>query len=157
MRVDGQRHAPAPFPPGKTRYPLYRRFGWATGPVWTGAENIASAGIRSPHRPACSDSLHRSRYSGPLTECVGYENISGKYWDCNTNWTKCMFHLVCCSHVTTIPSLYANDNITVLGLYTWMWPRQSIFITNPGRKRTLYQHELQTISHFFCPYSIVVH
>ena len=26
-------------PPGKTRYPLYRRLG---GPVWTGAENLAT-------------------------------------------------------------------------------------------------------------------
>jgi hypothetical protein len=27
MWVDGQRHAPAALPPGKTRYPLYRRLG----------------------------------------------------------------------------------------------------------------------------------
>ena len=27
MRVDGQRHAPAALPPGKTRYPLYRGLG----------------------------------------------------------------------------------------------------------------------------------
>jgi len=25
---------------------------WAAGPVWTGAENLASTGIRSPDRPA---------------------------------------------------------------------------------------------------------
>ena len=29
-------------PPGKTRYPLYRRLG---GPVWTGAENLAQPGF----------------------------------------------------------------------------------------------------------------
>ena len=40
----GQRHAPAALPPGKNRYPLYRRLGGAPGPVWTGAENLA------PHR-----------------------------------------------------------------------------------------------------------
>ena len=27
MKVGGQRHAPAALPPGKTRYPLYRRLG----------------------------------------------------------------------------------------------------------------------------------
>jgi len=27
MEVVGQRHAPAALPPGKTRYPLYRRLG----------------------------------------------------------------------------------------------------------------------------------
>ena len=28
-------------PPEKTRYPFYGRLGWAPGPVWTGAENLA--------------------------------------------------------------------------------------------------------------------
>jgi hypothetical protein len=27
-------------PPGKTRYPLYRRLGGPQGPVWTDAENL---------------------------------------------------------------------------------------------------------------------
>jgi len=49
--VGGQHHAPATLPPGKTRYPLYRRLG---GPVWTGAKNLAPTGIRSPDRPAHS-------------------------------------------------------------------------------------------------------
>jgi len=31
----------------------------ASEPVWTGAENLASTGIRSPDRPARSESLHR--------------------------------------------------------------------------------------------------
>ena len=35
--VDGQRHAPAALPPGKTQFPLYRRLGWPqseSGQVW---------------------------------------------------------------------------------------------------------------------------
>ena len=37
MGVGGQRHAPAALPPGKTRYPLYRRLGapqGRSGQVW---------------------------------------------------------------------------------------------------------------------------
>ena len=36
----------------------------APGLVWTGAENLASTGIRSPDRPARSASLYRLRYAG---------------------------------------------------------------------------------------------
>jgi hypothetical protein len=34
----------------------------APGPVWTGAENLAPTGIRSPDRPARSQSLYRLSY-----------------------------------------------------------------------------------------------
>jgi len=54
------------FTPGKDPVPTVQEAGWATGPVWTGAENLAPAGIRSPDLPARSESLHRLRYPGPL-------------------------------------------------------------------------------------------
>jgi hypothetical protein len=38
---------------------------WAPGPAWTGAENLSLTGIRSPDRPARSESLYRLRYPGP--------------------------------------------------------------------------------------------
>ena len=60
--VGGQRHAPAALPPGKTRYPLYRRLG---GPDCTGAGNLSPTGIRSPDRPARSESLYLLSYPGP--------------------------------------------------------------------------------------------
>ena len=60
--VGGQRHAPAALPPGK-RAGNHSTGGWVgPGPVWTGAENLASTGIRSPDRPARSESLYRLRY-----------------------------------------------------------------------------------------------
>jgi hypothetical protein len=57
--VGGQHRAPAALPPRKTRYPLHRRLGEL---VWTCAKNLAPTGIRSPDRPARSQSLYRLSY-----------------------------------------------------------------------------------------------
>jgi hypothetical protein len=40
------------------------------GPVWTGADNFAPppTGIRSPDRPARSESLYRLSYRGPNSQ-----------------------------------------------------------------------------------------
>jgi hypothetical protein len=63
--VGGQHHAPAAIYPGK-RPGTHCIGGWVgPGPVWTGAENLTPTGIRSPGRPARSESLHRLRYPGP--------------------------------------------------------------------------------------------
>ena len=59
MGVGGHHHDPAALPPVKTQYPMYWGAGWGPGPVWTGAENLAPTGIRSPYRPARSESLYR--------------------------------------------------------------------------------------------------
>ena len=74
MEVGGQRHVLAALPQGKTQYPLYRRLG---RPVWTGAENLAPAGIRSPERPAHSESLYGLSY--PLFELYPIELKSRTY------------------------------------------------------------------------------
>jgi len=54
-----------PPPPGKDSVPIAREAGWAPGSVWIGAENLTPTGIRSPDRPACSQSLYRLSYRGP--------------------------------------------------------------------------------------------
>jgi hypothetical protein len=41
--------------------PIILEAGWAPQPVWTGAENLVPTGIRSPDRPARSQSLYRLR------------------------------------------------------------------------------------------------
>jgi len=51
--------------PGKDPVHIVQEAGWAPRPVWTGAENLASTGIRSPDRPARSQSLYRLNYPGP--------------------------------------------------------------------------------------------
>ena len=53
-------------PPSKDPVPIAQEAGWALGPVWTGAENIAPTGIRSPDRPARGNqSLYWLSYPGP--------------------------------------------------------------------------------------------
>ena len=64
----GQRHAPAAFTPGKDPVPIVQEDGWDPGPGWTGAENLDPTGIRSPDRPARSQSLYR------LATLSGYES-----------------------------------------------------------------------------------
>ena len=55
--------APRPlFTPRKDAVPIVQETVWAPGPVWTGAENLAPTGIRSPYPPPRSQSLYRLRY-----------------------------------------------------------------------------------------------
>jgi len=42
------------FTPGKDPVSIVQQAGWAPGPVWTGAENLAPTGIRSPDIPTRS-------------------------------------------------------------------------------------------------------
>jgi hypothetical protein len=52
--------------------PIVQEVGWAPGPVWTGAENLAPTGIGSPDRPARSQSLYRLNYptERPIKDCL---------------------------------------------------------------------------------------
>jgi hypothetical protein len=50
------------FTPGKDPVPIVQEVGWAPGSVWTGTENLAVTGIRSPDPPARSQSLYLLRY-----------------------------------------------------------------------------------------------
>ena len=56
--VRDQHHAPATLYPRKDPVPIVEEAGWAPGPVWTGAENLAPTGIRFLDRPARSQLLY---------------------------------------------------------------------------------------------------
>ena len=59
---EGSAFTPRPlFPPRKVPLPNVQEAGWTPGQVWTGAENLAPTGIRSPDRPA------RSQFANPTT------------------------------------------------------------------------------------------
>jgi len=53
--VGGQYHAPAALPPGKTRYPFYRRLGGPQDRSGQVQKISPPIGIRSPDRPARSE------------------------------------------------------------------------------------------------------
>jgi len=65
MRVGGQRHTPAPLPPGKTRCPLYRRLSGDQGRSVEVREISPTPGF-DPDRPTRSESLYRLSYLGPI-------------------------------------------------------------------------------------------
>jgi hypothetical protein len=95
----GQQYAPAAlYPlPGKTRYPLYRRLGEPQGR--SGQVRKTSpppTGIRSPDRPACSQSLYRLSYQAHFFRrlcrklqffitSVPFSEMSIKLWELKTN------------------------------------------------------------------------
>ena len=54
-----------PRPQGRDLVPIVQEAGWASGRVWTGAENLAPTGIRSPDRPNHSESLYQLSCPGP--------------------------------------------------------------------------------------------
>jgi len=60
---------PGRFTAGNDPVPIAWEAGWATGPAWMGAVNVAPTGIRSPGRPASNESIHRLSYPGPYTSC----------------------------------------------------------------------------------------
>ena len=64
----GGRSAPRSgrFTPVNDPVPIVEQAGWAPGPVWTGVEDLAPTSIRSPDRPARSESLYRLSYPGPV-------------------------------------------------------------------------------------------
>ena len=66
---------PGRFIHGKDPAPFVQEAGWASGPVWTGAENLAPSWIRSPARPGRSESLYRLSYRGPKDYPELYVNI----------------------------------------------------------------------------------
>ena len=52
------------YPRERYKVPPVQETGWATGPVWTGAGNLALTGIRSPDHPGRTEWLYRLSYPG---------------------------------------------------------------------------------------------
>jgi hypothetical protein len=63
--VDGQRHVPAALPPGKIRYPFYRRLGGSQGRFGRMRKISPPPGF-DPRTLGRNQSLYRLSYSGPV-------------------------------------------------------------------------------------------
>jgi hypothetical protein len=57
--VGGKCHAQPLWSREREAVPIVQEAGWASGPMWTGAENLAPTGVQTPARPARSESLYR--------------------------------------------------------------------------------------------------
>jgi hypothetical protein len=68
---------PGRFTPGKNPVPIVQEAGWTPGPVWTCVKNLAPTGIRSPDRPARSQSLYSLSYPG---HCHGRIRLKLRWW-----------------------------------------------------------------------------
>jgi hypothetical protein len=62
------------FTPRKDTVPIAQEAVWALGPVWTGAENLAPTGIRSPDCPARTQPLYTLRYD--ICQRLAFINLS---------------------------------------------------------------------------------
>ena len=103
------------FTPGKDPVRIVQEAGWAPGPVWTGAENLAPTGVWSPDRPTRSQSLYRLSYPAHNVTKAMSQNFYFSL-DCILFWptryvTKldnlcvsriCIRHKMLCFFLTTI-------------------------------------------------------
>jgi hypothetical protein len=89
MGMGDLRHAPAALYPQETDpVPIVQEAGCVQGPVWTGVENLAPTGIRSPDRPARSGSLYRLSYPGPRQQDLRDILASSFWFDPILSWYK---------------------------------------------------------------------
>ena len=77
--MGGQRHAPADLTHGKDPVPIVQEGGWASGLVWTVAENLAPTGIQSPDRPARGQPLYRLRYPAHFKSLIQATNTTTSF------------------------------------------------------------------------------
>ena len=121
------------FTPGKDPVPIVQEAGWAPGPVWTGAENLAPTRIRSLDRPACSQSLNRLCYPARV-RAISITYSEGVFAALGIQHAMCMCHIVICCHSssTLFFHILINGmifNITLLNIKC-VFISSTIFIWN---------------------------
>ena len=62
--MGGKRHASATLPQERVPVPIVQEAGWASGPVWYGAENLAPTGFETTNLRARKEWLYRLYFLG---------------------------------------------------------------------------------------------
>jgi hypothetical protein len=129
-------------------YPSQRRGthclgGWVEpGPVWTGTENIAFAGIRSSDLPAHSESLHRLSYLGPQGRYIMLKiklnadfltSLLSIVWilECSHGYSILLFLVIKCREIIWLPIPVAelSEAACLLGLRVRIPLREWMFVS----------------------------
>ena len=110
-----------PFTSGKDPVPIVQEAGWSPRPVWTGAENLAPTGIRSPDRPARSQSLYRLRYPAHI-----WQRAVSEIW-CVFKKNSALYHAAFLQNNPT-KLLISMDLISVVRRYEISAVRTAFFV-----------------------------
>ena len=134
--MGGQPHAPAALPWERSGTHCVGG-GWDSESVWTGVENLATTGIRSPDRPAYTESLYCLRY--PDVHCASvsiYPNGKGEslYILAYTTFVSRLWRDIAEDLCALKTILLDMPKSTVRGLsehsYLFSWPRKLNAFTN---------------------------
>jgi hypothetical protein len=137
------------FTPGKDLVPIVQKAGWAPGPVWTGVENLAPFRIRSPDRPARSQSLNRLCYpvhGVMIDDSIFFKMNSHIQWRWMHSYTLCVtvtevlqFRSPKCSEPTARDIYFVQFFIE--NIVTEVW-RKHIIIESSGSKysKSIFNH-----------------
>jgi hypothetical protein len=99
------------YPRERDPVPIVWEAGWAPGPVWTAAKNLAPTGIRFPDRSARSESLYRLRWSSNTQSCTGDGFIS----------STCVFTCQSPFHQCVLPNFHRLRLVRTAHTPYWLW------------------------------------
>jgi hypothetical protein len=106
------------FTSGKDPVPVIQEDGWAPGPVWTGGKNLAPTGIRSPDRPARSQSLYRLRYPAHRF-LIALPNILLVYLQRLGSYPCICVTVICCRFTTLFGIVFHFPIKCLYGVIVW--------------------------------------
>jgi len=147
-------HPGRSLPPGKIRYPLYRRLGGPPEPVWTGAENFAPTRILFPDLPVRSQSLYWLSYPAHVALC-NFQYCSFFFFSVELLPVYTHIILLCYPLPFLLPLLYDHSHYgrqhpcrySIVPMYVIWWPDSLIPTVIPALSNHVNCH-LNTLFNF---------